>query len=149
MTSTQAHALRCSRAGTRRTERRPHHTPAEGRPRVAPGPFALDAGRVDVADLLDQLDRVVRLVTEQRMLLDSVLGAREGAAAPPGLVERLTDRESAVLRRLPSPLSIAEIAGLSYVSSNTVKSQVQSIYRKLGVNSRHEAVERARQLGLL
>jgi ATP/maltotriose-dependent transcriptional regulator MalT len=30
-----------------------------------------------------------------------------------------------------------------------VKTQIQSVYRKLGVNSRHEAVERARELGLL
>jgi len=35
------------------------------------------------------------------------------------------------------------------VSLNTVKTHVQSIYRKLGVSSRHEAIERARDLGLL
>ena len=54
-----------------------------------------------------------------------------------------------MLRRLPSSLSNQEIAGLLYVSLNTVKTQIQSIYRKLGVNSRHEAIERARQLDLL
>jgi DNA-binding CsgD family transcriptional regulator len=35
------------------------------------------------------------------------------------------------------------------VSLNTVKTQIQSIHRKLGVNSRHEAIERARELDLL
>jgi LuxR family maltose regulon positive regulatory protein len=93
-----------------------------------------------------------------------VLDAVRGAAAVPsdrlaarardqvsqgGLVDRLTERELAVLRRLPSSLTTAEIAGLLYVSLNTVKTQIQSVYRKLGVNSRHEAVERARELGLL
>jgi LuxR family maltose regulon positive regulatory protein len=65
------------------------------------------------------------------------------------LVQPLTEREHAVLRRLRSSLSTVEIASELYVSHNTVKTQIQSVYRKLGVNSRHEAIERARELGLL
>jgi LuxR family maltose regulon positive regulatory protein len=81
--------------------------------------------------------------------LDVLAGRRPAALVQDGLVERLSERELAVLRRLPSALSNQEIAALLYVSLNTVKTQLQSIYRKLGVRSRHEAIERARQFGLL
>jgi LuxR family maltose regulon positive regulatory protein len=42
-----------------------------------------------------------------------------------------------------------EIAGRLYVSHNTVRTQVGSIYRKLGVSSRTDAVEHATAIGLL
>jgi LuxR family transcriptional regulator, maltose regulon positive regulatory protein len=61
----------------------------------------------------------------------------------------LTERELAVLRLLPAPLSNREIGRELYVSVNTVRSHVQAIYRKLGVGARAEAVARARELGLL
>jgi LuxR family maltose regulon positive regulatory protein len=64
------------------------------------------------------------------------------------LVESLTDRESMVLRYLGSTLSTAEIAGILTVSTNTVKTHVKNVYRKLDVGSRREAVRRARDLGL-
>jgi len=54
-----------------------------------------------------------------------------------------------VLRHLPSRLSIQEIAQELHVSVNTVKSQVRSIYRKLGASGRRDAVVRAKRLGLL
>lgn len=66
-----------------------------------------------------------------------------------GLVEDLTDRERDVLRLLPSRLSLREIATELFVSQNTLKFHLRVIYRKLGVNSRAEAVETARQLRLL
>ena len=61
----------------------------------------------------------------------------------------LTDRERTVLRYLPSRLSNREIAAELYVSLNTLKTHVGSTYRKLGVDSRAAAVERATHLGLL
>jgi LuxR family maltose regulon positive regulatory protein len=61
----------------------------------------------------------------------------------------LTDRELAVLRLLPTPLSTREMGRELYVSVNTVRSQVQAIYRKLEVTSRAEAVVHARHLRLL
>ncbi|SDU78795.1 LuxR C-terminal-related transcriptional regulator [Jiangella alkaliphila] len=64
-----------------------------------------------------------------------------------GLV--LTDREAEVLRDLPSMLSLREIADAHVVSINTVKSHLKSVYRKLGVTSRREAVTQARELGLV
>jgi LuxR family maltose regulon positive regulatory protein len=66
-----------------------------------------------------------------------------------GLFERLTDRELAVLEHLPSMLSNAEIAAQMYVSINTVKAHLKSLYRKLDVSSRRQAVQRARELNLL
>ncbi len=77
---------------------------------------------------------------------------REGTAAPvrsEGLVEELTDRELAVLRYLPSPMSQRDIAAELYVSLNTVKTHCKAIYRKLGVGDRKAAVQAARSESLL
>jgi LuxR family transcriptional regulator, maltose regulon positive regulatory protein len=63
--------------------------------------------------------------------------------------DELTDRERAVLRLLPSELSQREIASTLYVSLNTVKTHARSIYRKLNVDTRDEAVARARELDVL
>ena len=61
----------------------------------------------------------------------------------------LTDREHAVLRYLPAPMSQREIAQELYVSLNTVKTHCQAIYRKLGVGDRKAAVQAARDASLL
>jgi LuxR family transcriptional regulator, maltose regulon positive regulatory protein len=69
--------------------------------------------------------------------------------AAPLVIERLTEREHEVLRRLSGMLSTAEIAAEMYISVNTVKTHLRSIYRKLSVANRNEAVRCARQLGLI
>ena len=69
-----------------------------------------------------------------------------GVAGP---IERLTSREVDVLRLLPTRLSNRGIASELFVSVNTVKSHLRGIYRKLGVTTRDQATERARQLGLI
>ncbi|GAA0934466.1 LuxR C-terminal-related transcriptional regulator [Pseudonocardia zijingensis] len=61
----------------------------------------------------------------------------------------LSERELAVLAMLPSLLSAAEIAEELTVSVNTVKTHIRSIYAKLHVSSRRDAVERARERSLL
>lgn len=61
----------------------------------------------------------------------------------------LTGREEAILRSLASEATIVVIAADHFVSVNTVKTQLRSLYRKLGVRSRTEAVDLARRLGLL
>ena len=65
------------------------------------------------------------------------------------LLEPLSGREQSVLRFLPTMMSNAEIAGELFVTSNTVKTHLKSIYRKLAVSRRRDAVERARELELL
>lgn len=65
------------------------------------------------------------------------------------LIDALTERELAVLRYLPTMLKAGEIAVDLVVSVNTVKAHLRSIYRKLGVTTRREAVDRARSMGLL
>jgi LuxR family transcriptional regulator, maltose regulon positive regulatory protein len=67
----------------------------------------------------------------------------------PALIEVLSQRERAVLRYLPSMLTFVEIGSELFISVNTTKSHVRSIYRKLGVVGRRDAVRRARQLHLL
>jgi LuxR family maltose regulon positive regulatory protein len=61
----------------------------------------------------------------------------------------LTPAERRVLEQLPTHLTEEMIAQQLFVSLNTVKSHLRSLYRKLGVRSRADAVERARSLGLL
>lgn len=75
--------------------------------------------------------------------------AAPSAASPAApLAEALTERELAVLYLLDGSMSLREIGQELYVSANTVKTHTQSIYRKLGVSTRHDAVERARLLGM-
>ena len=63
--------------------------------------------------------------------------------------EDLSDRELAVLRLLATELTQREIGEALYVSFNTVKTHVKSIFRKLGVATRPDAVSRARELRLM
>ena len=69
--------------------------------------------------------------------------------AAPLIIEPLTEREREALRHLSKMLSTAEIAAEMYISVNTVKSHLRSIYRKLSAAHRNEAVRRARQLELI
>jgi LuxR family maltose regulon positive regulatory protein len=61
----------------------------------------------------------------------------------------LTKAELRLLHRLPSHHSFREIGEQLFVSTNTVKTQAQAIYRKLGVSSRAEAVACAKAAGLI
>ena len=70
-------------------------------------------------------------------------------AAAPLVVESLSEREREVLLLLAGMLSTAEIAAEMYISVNTVKTHLRSIYRKLSAAHRGEAVRRARQLQLI
>jgi LuxR family maltose regulon positive regulatory protein len=61
----------------------------------------------------------------------------------------LTTTEMRVLQFLPSHLTVQQISEHLFVSPTTVKTHVQSIYRKFGVRSRAAAVAHARALGLV
>jgi LuxR family maltose regulon positive regulatory protein len=69
---------------------------------------------------------------------------RPGSAGAP-----LSERELEILALLPGELSRREIAAALFVSFNTIQTHLRSIYRKLGVTSRAQAVGRAREQGLL
>jgi LuxR family maltose regulon positive regulatory protein len=85
---------------------------------------------------------VERHLAELRDQLDAV-----HAVLSPGTA--LTSAEIRVMHYLPTNLTLADIATRLYVSRNTVKSHVAAIYRKMGTTSRAEAVDLAREAGLL
>jgi LuxR family maltose regulon positive regulatory protein len=61
----------------------------------------------------------------------------------------LTKQELVILRRLDSGLPISQIATALSISKNTIKTHLKSVYRKLGAESRKDAVNKARELMLL
>ena len=99
----------------------------------------------------------VRLLRRERVrpsLVDDALVTVVGrwnprAGAQRALVEPITDRELTVLDYLPRRITTREIADDLFISINTVKSHLSSIYRKLDAADRTEAVRRAYDLGLL
>jgi DNA-binding NarL/FixJ family response regulator len=58
----------------------------------------------------------------------------------PGRGEGLTDRESEILALITQGMSNAEVSDLTFLSPNTVKSYIRTVYRKIGVSSRTQAV---------
>ena len=114
--------------------------------------------RRTVIDIAPDVLRLLMSVTPTRDLesyVDELINAATTvpAALRPravtSLVEQLSEREVTVLRYLCSRLTYQEIASALYVSLNTLKSHVKSVYRKLGVASRREAVEVGRELHLV
>jgi LuxR family maltose regulon positive regulatory protein len=99
------------------------------------------------------LRRQIRSGTAHRAivgeLLDAFADRAPAARTVTPLLEPLSEREQAILRYLPTALSNREIAAELFVTTNTVKTHLRSIYRKLDVARRREAVERARDLRLL
>ena len=94
-----------------------------------------------ISQILDLLPRPARAVPPP--------ASQAGWARGRGLDEQLTDSETRVLRYLPTHLTAHEIATELWLSVNTVNTHTRHLYAKLGVHSRHEAVDRARALGLL
>jgi LuxR family maltose regulon positive regulatory protein len=76
---------------------------------------------------------------------------REGWAQsrPQPLIEPLSEREIEVLRLLARGMSNPEIAQALFIAVSTVRSHCKSIYAKLDVHKRWDAVQRAQELGLL
>lgn len=97
--------------------------------------------------LIEERGRLGRL----EGLADQIVAARQDLLGSRTVekVGTLTARELDVLRDLPSLMPLDQIAKVNVVSTNTVKTHVKSIYRKLGVNGRRAAVDRARSLGLI
>jgi LuxR family maltose regulon positive regulatory protein len=116
-------------------------------------PFVLERGWMKQA-----LERDPELARSyQRLLAPTLrrdqLPAPLNAPAPdqPAIVavEPLTEREREVLRHVSDMLNTAEVASEMYISINTVKTHLKSIFRKLAATHRGEAVRRAQQLELI
>jgi LuxR family transcriptional regulator, maltose regulon positive regulatory protein len=116
--------------------------------------LARTAARLDdvptATRMLGEASRALRLtpdavVLEEWIAETALLIETVSASA----VRDLTPAELRVLQFLPSHLSFPQIAGEVFLSTNTVKSQAASVYRKLGVTSRRAAVAQAQAAGLL
>ncbi len=103
--------------------------------------------------LLSEAQELLPQVPDATFLRDAVESTWHELEAIPldraGRGTTLTSAELRVLQYLPTHLSFEEIGRQLFVSRNTVKTQAVAAYRKLGVSSRSEAVDRARSLGLL
>ena len=106
------------------------------------------------ADLAEARGEIAELTDGGRIgaLVDDVAGELAAISARVGggeVVDPPTKAELAVLRLLATNLSTREIGEQLHLSSNTVKSHLRALYRKLGVGNRSDAVARADLLGLL
>jgi LuxR family maltose regulon positive regulatory protein len=103
--------------------------------------------------LMREIDDLLRrrpsmgTLTRQASELRAQLSTRRESGAPGA--SALTAAELRLLPLLSTHLSMPEIAHELFLSRYTIKSQANSIYRKLGVSSRNQAVSQSRQLGLL
>ena len=86
------------------------------------------------------------LLPEQADRLQAKLATVEARAAGPSA---LTAAELRLLPLLSTHLPVSEIAAELFLSPHTIKSEMKSIYRKLGATTRTQAVTRSRELGLL
>ncbi len=104
--------------------------------------------RVAPGKLLDYINRLL-VAFDQVTAVVEPPQIRDQKSEIKNPVEPLTERELEILRLLPTELSTHELAEQLVVSINTIKTQLKSIYSKLDVHSREEAVEKAKALNLL
>jgi len=103
--------------------------------------------------ILTETERVLEVRPHMGSLIEDARELRDRVAASSGSdgawAMTLTGAELRLLPFLATHLMFPEIASRLFISRNTVKSEAVSIYRKLGVSSRSEAIERAVEVGLL
>jgi LuxR family transcriptional regulator, maltose regulon positive regulatory protein len=125
---------------------------------AAAGRVYLDAASHQAADvrpaaLMGEARGILRQCADPGPLVTTWLAEEQRAQAArtrrEGLFEPLTDRELAILRMLPAPGSLRELAADLFVAPSTLKTHLRAIYRKLGAESREDAVIRAREGGLI
>jgi LuxR family maltose regulon positive regulatory protein len=116
--------------------------------------------QIPILRALGETDAAATAMAEARATVDScpdagILAERLAALErhPPTRPGRkdtaLSERELSVLRALAGPLSQRDIGRELYLSHNTIHSHTRSIYRKLGASSRAEALQLARERGLI
>ncbi|MEP7331461.1 MAG: AAA family ATPase [Terracoccus sp.] len=92
------------------------------------------------------VDRLIEIGDAQD---DSTGFGRTRPVAGFGAAPLLSPRELSLLRELPSLLTVAEIARARSVSPNTIKTQLRSLFEKLEVSTRRDAVAAGRHEGLI
>jgi len=106
-----------------------------------------------VEKMLNRLSGDLRGRAQIASYVTRILSAFEPVIRKPqqaeGLIEALTEREIEVLRYIAEGCSNPEIARRLYLSPNTLKAHSQNIFMKLNVHNRLQAVNRARELGLV
>jgi LuxR family maltose regulon positive regulatory protein len=103
--------------------------------------------------ILTETEQVLELRPHMGSLIEDARELRDRVAATSGSegawAMSLTGAELRLLPYLATHLMFPEIASRLFISRNTVKSEAVSVYRKLGVSSRSEAIKRAVEVGLL
>ena len=103
--------------------------------------------------ILTETERVLEVRPDMGTLVEDARELRDHLAATSGAegawAMSLTGAELRLLPYLATHLMFPEIASRLFISRNTVKTEAVAIYRKLGVSSRSEAIERAVEVGLL
>ena len=94
-------------------------------------------------------DYIQRLLAAFPEIEPEQMGTSQKSTPDSELIEPLSERELEVLQLIADGLKNQEIATQLYLSLNTVKAHTRSIYGKLDVNSRTQAVAKARSLGLI
>jgi LuxR family maltose regulon positive regulatory protein len=102
---------------------------------------------LDEARAILVLRPALGVLAEQVAVLEDEIEAMPEAAG--GGTSGLTRAELRLLPLLSTHLSFREIGERLFVSRNTIKTQAISVYRKLGVSSRSDAIARAAELGLV
>ena len=103
--------------------------------------------------ILAETERVLELRPDLGSLVEEARELRDRVAATSGpagaWAMSLTGAELRLLPYLATHLTFPEIATRLFISRNTVKTEAVAIYRKFGVSSRSQAIERAVEVGLL
>ena len=86
------------------------------------------------------VENLVRDMTERIQTMNADTGSLE---------EKLTSRELEILKHLTTGIPISAIAKQLHISQNTMKTHLRNVYRKLSVDGRHSAVEKAQKLLLI
>ena len=113
---------------------------------LALGDGAAALERTDLARAARRVDPTATRLNEE---LDGVLRQLHDGVVCLGHDLQITEAERRVLAYLPTQLSFREIGEQLLVSRNTAKTHAVAIYRKLGVTTRTEAVNKARELGMV
>ncbi len=102
-----------------------------------------------IRNFLDEGDDVLELVYKVRYLFPQVVDILEKQNGLQSTIEPLKEKEFEILKLITIGMSNAEIAQNLYITIGTTKWYIKNIFAKLGVNKRTQAVDKARQYGII